>query len=117
MRPAPFAAGFQFCRPGKVSRVANPASSADPSRDMLSAMPLAVTHFTNSRREGCMLLPHGQRCHGRFDKSAMDACPGPGVTNVGHCVEPNGTAGGENGVIPRLALSAILAARACPPIH
>ncbi len=33
-----------------------------PSRERLSAMPLAVTDFTNSRREGRMLLPLGQRC-------------------------------------------------------
>ena len=25
-----------------------------------------------------------------------------GVINVGHCLEPNGTSGGRNGVIPRL---------------
>jgi len=50
MRPAPFSRpGFQFCRPGKVSRAANPISSADPSRDMLSAMPLAVTPTSRTR--------------------------------------------------------------------
>ena len=31
----------------------------------------------------------------------MDAGPGPGVTKVGHCLEPNGTNGGRNGVMPR----------------
>src|SRR5262249_3127878 len=50
MRPAPLAAGFQRPRPGSVSRSANPGSSAKARRDRLSAMPLAVTHFTNSRR-------------------------------------------------------------------
>ena len=57
MRPAPLAAGFQLCRPGSVSRAANVASSADAKRDRLSAIPLAVTHLTNSRREGRMLPP------------------------------------------------------------
>ena len=42
--------------------------------------------------------------------------PGPGVTSVGHCFEPNGTGGGRNGFIPRLVLSATMAARASPPI-
>ena len=34
--------------------------------------------------------------------------PGPGVTSVGHCFEPNGTSGGRNGFVPRLALSAMV---------
>ena len=42
---------------------------------------------------------------------------GPGVTSVGHCFEPNGTAGGRNAVVSRLALSAMMAARASPPIN
>src|SRR5437660_5908390 len=57
MRPAPVAAGFQRCRPGSVSRAANPGSSAKTRRDRLSAIPLAVTHFTNSRREVRIALP------------------------------------------------------------
>ena len=65
MRPAPLAAGFQFCRPGSVSRAANVGSAADAKRDRLSAIPLAVTHLTNSRREGRMLSPFGQRCYER----------------------------------------------------
>src|ERR1700710_1460678 len=51
MRPIPVAAGFQPCRPGSVSRAANPGSSAIAKRDTLRAMPLAVTDLTNSRRE------------------------------------------------------------------
>src|SRR5262249_43637215 len=51
MRPTPVAAGFQPRRPGRVSRTANPGSSAIANRDTLSAMPLAVTDVTNSRRE------------------------------------------------------------------
>src|ERR1700736_4073759 len=61
MRPAPLAAGFQFCRPGSVSRAANVGSAADAKREKLSAMPLAVTHLTNSRRDGRMLPPLGRR--------------------------------------------------------
>src|SRR3979490_876576 len=57
MRPAPVAAGFQRPRPGSASRAAKPGSSADAKCDRLSAIPLAVTYLTNSRREGCILLP------------------------------------------------------------
>src|ERR1700761_7608821 len=60
IRPAPLAAGFQFCRPGIVSRAAKLVSEAAARRDRLSEMPLAVIHCTNSRREGRMLLPLGQ---------------------------------------------------------
>src|ERR1700737_1183376 len=101
MRPAPLAAGFQFCRPGSVSRAANVGSAADAKREKLSAMPLAVTHLTNSRRDGRMLPPLGwrsmsawhdflvmhagpsldKRSHGR---SASVLAPGPGVIRVGH---------------------------------
>ena len=52
--------------PAASRALRKPASSADASRDRLSAMPLAVTHFTNSRREGRMLLPLGQRCARAF---------------------------------------------------
>ena len=41
----------------------------------------------------------------------MDAGPGPGVTNVGHCFEPNGTAGGRNGAIPLFWVSETIASR------
>ena len=57
MRPRPLAAGFQFCRPGSVSCASKSVSVADARRDRLSEMPLAVTHFTNSRREGRMFPP------------------------------------------------------------
>ena len=49
-------------------------------------------------------------------RSAIVVGPGPGVISVGHCFEPNGTSGGRNGFVPRLALSAMIAARASPPI-
>jgi hypothetical protein len=48
-----------------VSRAANVGSAADAKRDRLSAIPLAVTHLTNSRREGRMLSPFGQHCYER----------------------------------------------------
>src|SRR5947209_11948244 len=51
MRPIPLAAGFHACRPGKVSRAAKLGSSAIANGDTLSAMPLAVTDLTNSRRD------------------------------------------------------------------
>src|SRR4029077_2260303 len=51
MRPRPLAAGFQRCRPGSVSRSAKLGSSASAIRDILRAIPLAVTDLTNSRRE------------------------------------------------------------------
>src|SRR5262245_3111913 len=51
MRPIPLAAGFQPCRHGSVSRAAKLGSSAIARRDTLSAMPLAITDVTNSRRE------------------------------------------------------------------
>src|SRR5213079_980043 len=54
MRPRPLAAGFRFCRHGSVARAGNSAACASSRRDRLSAMPLAVTHLTNSRREGRM---------------------------------------------------------------
>src|SRR6266700_4220153 len=54
MRPRPLAAGFQFRGPGSVARAGNSPARASSSRDRLSAMPLAVTHLTNSRREGRM---------------------------------------------------------------
>src|SRR5436189_6304436 len=57
MRPIPVAAGFQACRPGSVSRAANPGSSAIARRDTVRAMPLAVTDLTNSRRE-ILIVPH-----------------------------------------------------------
>src|SRR6516225_1342572 len=57
MRPTPVAAGFQAPLPGSVSRVANPGSSAKAKRDRLSAMPLAVAPFTNSRREVHIVPP------------------------------------------------------------
>ena len=43
------------CRPGSVSRAANPGSLAIARRDTLSAMPLAIANLTNSRREVLML--------------------------------------------------------------
>jgi len=42
------AAGLKLPRPGNTARAGKPAGSPAPRRDMLSAMPLAVTHFTNS---------------------------------------------------------------------
>src|SRR3954468_2995383 len=42
--------------------------------------------------------------------------PAPGVMSVGHCLEPNGTSGGRNGVMPSLADSATMASRALLPI-
>src|SRR6516164_5984438 len=51
MRPTPVAAGFHACLPGSVSRAAKSGSSAKAKRDRLSAMPLAVAPFTNSRRD------------------------------------------------------------------
>ena len=42
--------------------------------------------------------------------------PGPGVMSVGHCLEPNGTSGGRNGVMPSLPDSATMASRALLPI-
>jgi hypothetical protein len=51
MRPRPPAAGFQFARPGNVSRTAKSGCSADARRDTESAMPLDVSNFTKSRRE------------------------------------------------------------------
>src|SRR5262245_1560984 len=50
-RPRPLAAGFQPCRPGSVSRASKVGSAAIASGDTLSAMPLAATDLTNSRRE------------------------------------------------------------------
>ena len=49
-------------------------------------MPLAVTDFTNSRREGRMLPPLGQRCceHIRFEPQprALDfVCPAASCSN------------------------------------
>src|SRR5215475_11249425 len=72
MRPTLVAAGFQPCRPGSVSRAANSGSSASAKRDRLSAIPLAVTHLTNSRRDGCMLIPRGRRCHRRLSDFETD---------------------------------------------
>src|SRR5215468_9685765 len=74
MRPRPLAAGFQPCRPGNVWRAENAGSSAADRRDRLSAMPLAVTHFTNSRREGRMLPPLAQCCHAWSETNPIDAC-------------------------------------------
>ena len=51
----------------------NPAASADPRRDRLSAMPLADTHFTNSRREGRIFLPVGRRCHPHIEAAIVNA--------------------------------------------
>src|SRR6516162_4565809 len=51
MRPAPLAAGLNFCRPGNVSRALNGTSSADARRETESAMPLDVSNLTKSRRE------------------------------------------------------------------
>ena len=62
MRPIPLAAGFQLCRPGSVSRAANPGPSALAKRDRLSAIPLAVTNLTNSRREVLMLTSSSAPC-------------------------------------------------------
>src|SRR5262247_3888791 len=52
MRPRPRTPEARPCCPGKVSRVTNLGGSADASRDRASEMPLAVTSFTNCRREG-----------------------------------------------------------------
>ena len=54
--------------------------------------------------------PRGRRPP-TYLRSAIEAGPGPGVIKVGHWCEPNGTTGGSNGVMPRLALSAMMAAR------
>src|ERR1700731_4741285 len=81
MRPAPVAAGFQLCRPGRVSRAANGGSSAGAKRGKLSAMPLAVTHLTNSRREGRMLSPLGRRCYERVGTSFI--CVRPTSADLG----------------------------------
>jgi hypothetical protein len=51
MRPWPLAAGFQFSRPGKVSRAAKSGCSAEARRETESAMPLEVSNLTKSRRE------------------------------------------------------------------
>src|ERR1700681_3424267 len=54
------------------------------------------------------------RHHG---SSVMEVGPGPGAIRIGHCFESNGTGGGRNGLVPSLALSATIAARASPPIN
>src|ERR1700722_2720774 len=71
MRPRPLAAGFQFCRPGSVSCASKLASLAVASRDRLSEMPLAVTHFTNSRREGRMFPPFWSNRRGAPAKESI----------------------------------------------
>ena len=62
--------GSSSSRPGSVCARRSAAPRPQPRRDRLSAMPLAVTHFTNSRREGRMLPPLvnaasrvSSRCH------------------------------------------------------
>ena len=65
------------------------------------------------RRRRTLRRPGGPGPH---FSSEMEVGPGPGVTSVGHCLEPNGTGGGRNAFVPRLALSAMMAARASPPI-
>src|SRR5215472_3593656 len=61
MRPAAVAAGFQFCRPGSVSRAAKSVTSAKARRDTESAMPLDVSNFTKSRREVFTSVPLAAR--------------------------------------------------------
>src|SRR3984893_399174 len=51
--------------------------------------------------------------HGRSER---EPGPGHGVIRIGHCLESNGTTGGRNGLMPSLALSLMIAARASPPI-
>src|SRR5260221_338788 len=113
MRPAPVAAGFQPWR-GMVSSASKLGASANAARDRLSAIPLDVASLTNSRREIPMLrylfvsatdVLLRRPCEPPYLRSAMDAAPGPGVTSVGHCLEPNGTSGGRNALVPRLVLS------------
>jgi hypothetical protein len=53
------AAGFQACRPGRISRDAKSGCSAKAKRDTLTAMPLEVSNFTKSRREVRTVLPIG----------------------------------------------------------
>ena len=79
-------------------------------RFMLRSCASQVRRWTSGARA---LRPGRRGAHGR---SASDVGPGPGVIKVGHCFEPNGTAGGRNGFIPSLALSAMIAARPSPPI-
>ena len=57
IRPLAPTAGFQPCDPGSVSMARNPGACAAASRETPSAIPLAVTHFTNSRREDRILPP------------------------------------------------------------
>src|SRR6516164_7664501 len=71
-----------------------------------------LNHFANLRRS----LPCRLDRLTRHGTSASEVGPGPGVISVGHCFEPNGTAGGRNGFMPRFSVSAMIAARASPPI-
>src|SRR6516225_10127507 len=67
-----------------------------------------LNHFANLRRS----LPCRLDRLTRHGTSASEVGPGPGVISVGHCFEPNGTAGGRNGFMPRFSVSAMMAARA-----
>jgi hypothetical protein len=49
-------AGLLTPLPGNVSCARKPGVSANESREIPSVMPLTVTHFINSRREGRIVL-------------------------------------------------------------
>src|SRR3954465_3030933 len=55
-RPAPVVAGLNLPRPGSVSCAAKGTPVADARCDRLTEMPPADNHFTNSRREGPMII-------------------------------------------------------------
>jgi hypothetical protein len=80
MRPAPVAAGFQPFAPGSVWVESNVACSANPRRDRLSVIPLAVINFTNSRRDGRMLASLGRSC-ARVDFSGWMNSPREGLNH------------------------------------
>src|SRR6476659_5445662 len=88
MRPLPAVAGLQLSFPGSVTRAVNPGSSADPMRDRVSAMPLAVTHFMNSRREGRMSPPPWPAVPKPVGTSSFYC-----ADSLPHVVMPNGTGG------------------------
>ena len=50
MRPRLLAAGFQFPRPGNISRAAKSGCAAEARRETESAMPLEASSLTKWRR-------------------------------------------------------------------
>ena len=84
--------------------------------DRIEVHAIPLCSFVVIRRGGPKAPAALRLIDSAYFRSSSEVGPGPGVIRVGHCLEPNGTAGGRVGCLPRRCISEMMVLRPSPPI-